>query len=107
MKLLPSLIASALAGALLTGCGRNEIRTHYEALQAPASHEEARRLMREVDTAALADQWEEAALRVARSRMTGRLLNAGLTQAEIEEWIASPRTGLPADRSRKNLASAQ
>lgn len=58
-----------------------------DAFNVPASREDARLVMQELDRQAFDQNWDQTVTREMRRRLTGRLLNAGLSQNEIDAWI--------------------
>ena len=70
-------------------------------LNAPADGEEAIVLMESVDAEAANRGWSRAVARQFRGRMKGRLLSAGMTEEDVDRWIASGTVSQRKDTNRK------
>jgi hypothetical protein len=81
--------AFVLLMAALAGCRRDEPRTPEQVRNSPRSPREAQALMLDVDRKGAELGWPDEVLRNVRRRMKGRLGAAGLSDGQVEQWIAS------------------
>ena len=89
MKNLVIAICAALGLLVFSGCGKSEPRTPKQILNIPQTITEASALMQSLDRDAAEQNLTLPALKHIRRQMKGRLLSAGMREAEIEEWIES------------------
>jgi hypothetical protein len=89
MKILITAACAAFCLSLFPGCGKTEPRTPEQILNIPQSKTEASALMQSLDRDAAEQNLTLPALHHIRRQMKGRLLSAGMSEAEIEEWIES------------------
>ena len=84
-------ITAILIGILAfgVGCRGRAPRSSSSDWNRPRSPDEARALMAALDRQSVELGWPEGVRRHMRHAMRGRLLAAGLTEEEIEQWIQS------------------
>jgi hypothetical protein len=82
-------ITAILFGILAIGVGCRGRNSSSPDLNSPRSPAEAHALMAALDRQSVELGWPEEVLRHMRHAMRGRLLAAGLPEAEIEQWIKS------------------
>ncbi len=81
--------ATLLCGLLLVcGCSKSIPRSADAVLNTPSNRQEAVSLMQTVSRDAGTNALEPAAAEQFRSNMRGRLLTAGLSEQEVQDWIA-------------------
>lgn len=90
------LMALTLAGCRFTQSGGSEGAGYRNE---PSDREEAQQLMAELDDKAASEHWDAAVVQRVREQMRGRLLAAGLSGSEVDEWVQA-NTHIDADRMR-------
>lgn len=83
------LLLVMLAG----GCSWSSAPLADDRLNTPLTREDADELMRAFDRDAVDPAGGQEEASHLRQRLTGRLLAAGMSDAEIEDWIHSPVPG--------------
>ncbi len=78
------MLLFALTGCRFSRTGDGEASDYRNE---PASREQAAALMMELDDRAVEENWPEPGARRVREQMRGRLLVAGVSPTEINEWI--------------------